>query len=569
MCEFLTPYDLARFLCVAKTEVPLAGTGVDWSEQDFSDNAPERAESLAFQSGATLLGLYLGNTDFLSKPDKQVDVSRLRTLTLVGVPMHGAVDLSPLIECPQLRTLEITNFDGISNAHTLAELKHLRHLKIFLMTGIKDLAMLRYCQDLESLQLEGLTGITDLISVGALSHIKEISLDRCPSIKDLWPLARCQEIEYVSITKCDKLAGDAVAALAACAKLEKLDICDQRRAKGLDQLHALKNFEVFRSQDVQVSDDMQGLSQCSNMRHLYINDCQKQLPNLKQLGVHNMKKLEILDLSGNRVTSLQPLAEAENLQELWIQNVKGLKNLQGLENCEELTEVHANLAVSLTNIKALEGLENLTIVDISECSKITNIAALGSCTSLEILNISETDVKDLKPLAGCSELFKFLCNRCERIETLAPLTPEALPKLAHIEAACPDLVDIGDLGRPTLRIVDLTGCADLKNISGLEGSTDLHFLNLRDCANVRDLSVLYDLPSLRTLNIVDCSKIRRVPKELADKADKKKLKILGDPMKEPIQEGLASGYTAYRDLQRALPNSAPQLLGLCDMSELY
>eukprot|EP00400_MALV-I_sp_L67-5_P000338 gene338-715_t len=562
VCEFLTPRDLGRFLQVAKTEVPLAGFGVDWSEDDFTAHDPDRAVSLAFQSGALLKGLYLDNElDFLSKP-KDCDLTRLSTLVFVGDRGVGNLDLSPLVAVPNLETLELSNVDGFMNAPALAELKNLKHLKIFLVDQLRDLAMLRYTLAIETLELEGLSSIPDLIPVGALQHLKTLSLERMTGIKDLWPLARCNDLESLCITQCEKLAPDAIAALVNCTNFQKLDIQSVRRLKGLTELQKLSKFKYLRCTDLQIADDLQAVGDLRNLTELYLTDCGRPLPPLPLMGLDRPEvssRLEVIDLSGNRVVSLAPLASAESLKEVWVQHCSGLKSFNGLENLEDLVEIHAKGARQLQNCQALRNHKSLTVIDLSECPRLSNIQGLGSCEFLEDIDISDTNVKDLKPLANCTSLRKLIANNCEMITSCAALTPKKNPNLVHIEIACPNLEDIGTLARPSLRVVDFTHAADLKSIDGLEGATELRTLNLRDCASVKSLKVLYDLPYFRTLNITGCTRIRRVPPELLEK---EKLTIIGDPSKDETEE------VAYRQLQKALPSSAPHLLHLCDVSEM-
>jgi Leucine-rich repeat (LRR) protein len=163
-------------------------------------------------------------------------------------------------------------------------------------------------------------------------------------------------------------------------------------------------------------------------------------------GIEQLTNLRILDLSGNRFSSIGPLAELSALTELSLRN----------------TEVQ--------DIRPLSKLINLRVLDLRE----TNLSAGGlvplqGLTALEELNARESGIQDLDPIGGLINLRYLNIHSNSDITSLEPIG-----RLTRLCTLIMRNVPVGE------------------QIVVLEGLHNLRRLNIRN-TGVRDLRVLADL----------------------------------------------------------------------------
>lgn len=221
--------------------------------------------------------------------------------------------------------------------------------------------------------------------------------------------------------------------------------------------------------------------------------------------------LEELDLMGNRINDLSPIAALKNLKKLNVarnftvmtgDREKGLdiSPLGALPLLEEL-DASNNL---ITDVSALASLKSLTWLDIQN-NRLTSLDGLENCKALEYLNISnsfridadnnESGITDISPLAELTSL-KTLYMRNGLVGSLEPL--KNLDSLEYIDATYNALRHLPNMnymsGLQTL-IVRFNNILDL---DGLAMQRNLRVLDARDNF-IRDITVILLLPHLETV----------------------------------------------------------------------
>lgn len=111
----------------------------------------------------------------------------------------------------------------------------------------------------------------------------------------------------------------------------------------------------------------------------------------------DFEKVRVLDLHGNMISDLTPLAVLINLEELWLNKnqINDLKPLMGLKKLKGLA-LNNNQIKDLAPLSGLKELEYLTIQN----NKITDLAPLAELKGLEVIDLRDNQVTDLTPMAG-------------------------------------------------------------------------------------------------------------------------------------------------------------------------
>jgi Leucine-rich repeat (LRR) protein len=129
-----------------------------------------------------------------------------------------------------------------------------------------------------------------------------------------------------------------------------------------------------------------------------------------------LTKLERLDLSGNEITDVSPLAGLTNLESLWLDEnqISDLSPLKGLTNLKYLY-------LENNQISDLSPLAGLTLTELSLfANEITDISSLARLTKLEALVLTTNQISDLSPLAGLTNLERLTLNE-NQISDISPL----------------------------------------------------------------------------------------------------------------------------------------------------
>ena len=187
------------------------------------------------------------------------------------------------------------------------------------------------------------------------------------------------------------------------------------------------------------------------------------------LGFEFATDLERLELNGNQISDISPLAGLINLERLELNGnqISDISPLAGLINLEGL-ELRQN---QISDISPLAGLINLLSLNIRR-NPLSDLSPLASAIKLEFVEVSDTLVSDISPLAELKNLHKF-SSWNSPISDISPLT--------H------------------LTIIDMCG-APISDLSSLAEAKNLRELYLFKC-NISDVSPLTELAGLTRLNL--------------------------------------------------------------------
>ncbi|HBM4480345.1 TPA: leucine-rich repeat domain-containing protein, partial [Listeria innocua] len=120
-------------------------------------------------------------------------------------------------------------------------------------------------------------------------------------------------------------------------------------------------------------------------------------------GIENLRNLTSLDLSGNKIVDISPVAGLVNLKSLRVDNNKELSDISlvaGLVNLKALY-IH-NCAISdISAVSNLIGLETFT----ADGNKLSDISPLANLTNLLRLNLSNNMIENVDVIANLNKLY--------------------------------------------------------------------------------------------------------------------------------------------------------------------
>lgn len=194
----------------------------------------------------------------------------------------------------------------------------------------------------------------------------------------------------------------------------------------------------------------------------------------KLAGLVNLTKLTNLQMFGNNLTALPPIAPNAPLTTLdvslnKITDVKGLTNYRGLTNLS----VNSNKLADWSPIAKLTNLTKLTAGNNPQ----TNIASLNTLTKLQIFNASQLDLTN------------------QDIKTLLPKMPNLTQLAIDFNAQITDISPVAKLTNLSTLVFSKDSVTDLTPVANLTNLTDLEFGNNQ----VSDISPLAKLTNLTDL----------------------------------------------------------------------
>ena len=189
-------------------------------------------------------------------------------------------------------------------------------------------------------------------------------------------------------------------------------------------------------------------------------------------GLEYASNLAFLDLGGNNINNLIPIAGLVKLEVLWL---------------------WSNPLATLAPLADLTNLDNL---DLRDCH-IVDISPLAKLTGMRKLSLRDNMIEDIKPLQNLTQLQSLLILN-NRIEDIAPLAN--LTVLTELNARQNDIWDLSPLSNITALVyLDLSRCRII-NIAPLASLTRLEVLQLND-NQIVDVTPLTGLRMLRKLEI--------------------------------------------------------------------
>ena len=452
--------------------------------------------------------------------------SRLTSLTNLehlSLADNELSEVSQLMLLTNLKHLVLTG-NTISNLRPLSGLSNLESL-ILENNNITDLSPLSSLSNLKFLSIAD-NNITDLSPLSSLSNLKNLYISDNP-VGNAYVLYDLPSLIFVS-GYVDGLVEDErlEAVIRETLNFEDGEFMSHRYRQSLTTLRAGK--KGIRN--------LEGLQHFTNLEKLWISGQNlrgisfsplSELPNLKELylggsslrradlfGLSALTQLERLQLAWNNISDVTPLSSLTNLTDLGLahNSISDVTPLSSLTSLEKLS-LQGN---PTTDFRPLLGLTNLTDLDVDiehiadpilrgiirsalglsedhvlgqddladvisitdkslTSRTLTTLEGLEYCTGLESLILTHTQVSDLGPLSGLTNLETVDLSLSRPITDLGPLS-----------------------GLTNLKTLILNNCRDISDISSLSSLTSLTRLELGD-NNITDVSPLSGLTNLKTL----------------------------------------------------------------------
>ena len=417
---------------------------------------------------------------------------------------------------PESRSLEqartLTALDLTQHGTRLTEGTNL--LSIHLLNAETEPATLLFTATLEallSLSLEDGQGDPDQ---DGLTNSEEARLGTNPNLADTDSDNHADKLEYdQGSDPLDALSIPPPRVDIPDPVLESLVRKALNRPAGDLSIRELKELDVLESSGQGLS-SLEGIQHAVNLRKLII--AEYSLTGIGQLAP--LKKLHTLKLLGTQASDISPIVGLLNLRSLTLHqnqftSIDGLTNLRGLQHIS----ISEPKVKNLTMISTLAYLEDLSVLNM-QAQEATFLEDLGRLQSVNLSGNSITDLTPITNLQGLSTLLLYNNHISElspikslgnlrtlglsgnRITDLSPLSQlDNLQALSLAQNRISDTTPIG--GITNLRGLDLTAnrIAETNPLKALENLAELRISQNR----IRDPSPLTELTSLLELQIQD------------------------------------------------------------------
>lgn len=288
-------------------------------------------------------------------------------------------------------------------------LPNLKFLNLYDWDELRDLSPLIHAQNLEDLLIQNCKNLSDVAPLAHLKNLTELHLSTCPQVRDLNHLNNIKKLTRLGIVHLPEVDLSPIADLQNLISLNIWDvpINDTSIFTGLISLKRLwLNHTKIGSLDF-----LSGLSELTevSIKDVHVNDLRilSTLSKLTKVGVSDLRlithltHLKELNIGGTKISDLEPLTAFAGLESLFIfaTEVSNLSPLANLSNLVFLNAIKTKI-VDLSPLKNLTKLKSLFI----SYTNVTDLSPLVNLTSLERLDISGTPVKDLSPVKGIKGL---------------------------------------------------------------------------------------------------------------------------------------------------------------------
>ena len=285
--------------------------------------------------------------------------------------------MSPLRNLKSLKGAILGNND-ISDINPLSELTNLTYLDIA-DNHIVDITPLANFTLLEELRLSG-NAITDITPLTGLKNLKKLYLADNP-IHNFSPLAELEGVELdleIDLSRLDEL--NLVVEIPALNLEQAI-----RETLALPREIPLTQLQMLRLTGLEAVD--RGITDLT--------------------GVEYATNLESLNLGGNQIRDIRPLARLIHLTGLvlWNNQVQDITPLANLTNLTYLNLAHNRVET----LEPLAGLIHLDTLDLYDC-QVKDITPLDSLTALTTLILTHNQVIDFSPLANLVNLEELWIN---------------------------------------------------------------------------------------------------------------------------------------------------------------
>ncbi len=213
------------------------------------------------------------------------------------------------------------------------------------------------------------------------------------------------------------------------------------------------------------------------------------------------ENLKFIRIAEQDITSIEALRDLPLLEEVWLQDCKGITDLSPLAGKPGLTRVHLSGLSDEIDLSPVLSLPNLKTFNGGWYKKDArvDISALSGTENLEHFSLGGV-AADFSPLARHTGM-RSVTLRGVDSETFATLIA-AWPGLSHLNILQSPITsdDLALLSSHAINRLYIQQCPGISDLSALAAQVALETLHVTECS-VTDVSPLKDLPALRDLNL--------------------------------------------------------------------
>jgi Leucine-rich repeat (LRR) protein len=394
----------------------------------------------------------------------------------------------------------------------LSKMKHLKSLELSLgrfgVEVIVEVVGLGLVEGLQFLLLKGIQFSAAVIDdIGHLTKLQVLDLENSKDaiLPDVSKLICLEEVHFLRFRKVATIFGFS----PRMSNLRTLDFngCEELRSleHGVGELVALWELSFSWCRNL---NELPNLQKLTNLRNLNINRCHriKLVP-----GLDYLVALELLSVSEcSNIVELPNLQKLISLQTLDISQCRKIKSLQGLGELVSLQQLMAQDCSELTQLPNMSKLSNLQVLNLSGCL-LESAPGMDNLIGLEKFHANfkhlqyECDqprwsLLEVQDITGCSSpklmmdtanlfmLESLKINDCMLVDEV--LDYQNLKNLQSLDIANCEVKDMSGLsGTTTLVILKISGCHWLERLPNMEKLIKLKMLSVRKCDMLQGESV--------------------------------------------------------------------------------
>ncbi|CAN1304630.1 Disease resistance protein L6 [Linum perenne] len=259
------------------------------------------------------------------------------------------------------------------------------------------------------------------------------------------------------------------------------------------------------------------LSQCASLESIDLTNC---LGLKGELNISNFRNLKVIRLQETDITLAGDMEKLQKLQEIITGKlIHGLRELK--RSLLHLEVSCCDWLADMDGLESLEALESLTLEstklpfpDTSRLQNLKQLCIAGSLTRLKSLQSLEMkackSLRRLPNLSGLDNLETLDVSGCIQLVDVTGLAKlKSLQKLNM--SNCWSIEELPDIsGMKSLNILYLNECIKLIKVIGLEKLESLEQLHMAGCKSIKELPDMSDLKNLWLINFKGCTKLKKV-----------------------------------------------------------
>ena len=285
---------------------------------------------------------------------------------------------------------------SISDLNPLKDLKKLEFLRLS-HNNIDDVTPLKELTNLKHLYISH-NRIADVSSLGKLTNLVDFDI----SINYIADVSVAKNYNKMTMFNAIRNKITDISALKDITGLLILNV-KQNDVKDIDCIKDLVKLETLNLEDNKNISDIKVIKNLTKLKELNLNNCGIDDADVTGDIFAGLTKAVELDLSNNKLTSVDFLANCNELNNLYLDNNK-LTSLDVLRDKTKLTALRFS-GNEVSDITPLAGHTGLTELRFSK-NKVEDIAVISAFSELGSIELNGNKVYDFTPLSGLTSLYE-------------------------------------------------------------------------------------------------------------------------------------------------------------------